>query len=133
MPTWTPIFLPKEFPLPKGPYSPAVRAGDFVYVSGQTPRDAMTGELSSDDVTTQARLTLSNVQRILKQAGATMADVVSLTLYLQQMDDWAIVNEVYKEFFQEPFPSRTAVGCDLRGIRVEISVVAYAPAALTKA
>jgi 2-iminobutanoate/2-iminopropanoate deaminase len=110
MPTWTPVFLPDEFPLPKGPYSPAVRAGDFLYVSGQTPRDALTGALVANDVATQARLTLSNVKRIL---------------YLQEMDDWAIVNEVYKEFFVSPFPSRTAVGCELRDILVEISVVAY--------
>jgi 2-iminobutanoate/2-iminopropanoate deaminase len=125
MPTWTPVFLPDEFPLPKGPYSPAVRAGDFLYVSGQTPRDALTGALVANDVATQARLTLSNVKRILEHAGAAMSDVVSLTLYLQEMDDWAIVNEVYKEFFVSPFPSRTAVGCELRDILVEISVVAY--------
>jgi 2-iminobutanoate/2-iminopropanoate deaminase len=122
---WTPVFLPGEFPPPKGPYSPAVRAGDFLYVSGQTPRDPMTGELAGGDVATQARFTLSNVQRVLQQAGAAMSDVVSVTLYLQRMDDWATVNEVYKEFFSAPFPSRTAVGCELRDILVEISVVAY--------
>lgn len=125
MPNWTPVFLPDAFPPPKGPYSPAVRAGDFVYVSGQTPRDAMSGALVGEDVATQARVTLSNVQRILEQAGASLSDVVSLTLYLQRMDDWATVNEVYKEFFTAPYPSRTAVGCDLRDILVEISVVAY--------
>jgi 2-iminobutanoate/2-iminopropanoate deaminase len=125
VPNWTPVFLPAPNPLPKGPYSPAVRAGDFVYVSGQTPRDPMSGELLGNDVATQARFTLSNVQRVLEQAGARMSDVVSLTLYLQHMEDWGTVNEVYKEFFVAPFPSRTAVGCDLRDILVEISVVAY--------
>jgi 2-iminobutanoate/2-iminopropanoate deaminase len=125
VPDWTPVFLPAECPPPKGPYSPAVRAGDFIYVSGQTPRDPMTGELAGHDVATQARFTLSNVQRVLRQAGAAMSDVVSLTLYLQRMDDWATVNEVYKEFFSAPFPSRTAVGCELRDILVEISAVAY--------
>lgn len=125
VPNWSPVFLPDAFPAPKGPYSPAVRAGDFVYVSGQTPRDAMTGELVGDDVATQTRTTLSNVQRVLEQAGARLADVVSLTLYLQHMEDWAAANEVYKEFFTPPFPSRTAIGCDLRDILVEISVIAY--------
>ncbi|MDB4880521.1 MAG: Endoribonuclease [Gemmatimonadetes bacterium] len=129
MPNWTPVFLPEGFPLPKGPYSPAVRAGDFVYVSGQTPRDARTGELAGTDIATQTRVTLSNVRRVLEQAGAGMADVVSLTLYLQHMADWAAANEVYTEFFTPPFPSRTAVGCDLRDILVEISVVAFAPRA----
>lgn len=125
MPDWSPVFLPDGFPLPKGPYSPAVRAGDFIYVSGQTPRDARTGELVGDDIATQTRATVSNVQRVLAQAGATLSDVVSVTLYLQRMDDWAAANEVYKEFFAPPFPSRTAVGCDLRDILVEISVVAW--------
>ncbi len=125
MRNWTPVFLTQDFPLPKGPYSPAVRAGDFVYVSGQTPRDAMTGQLIGSDVATQARATLSNVERVLEQSGATLADVVSLTLYLQRMDDWETVNEVYKEFFLAPFPARAAVGCDLRDILVEISVVAF--------
>ena len=121
----TPIYLPTAFPSPKGPYSPAVRAGDLIYVSGQTPRDPMSGELIGDDVATQTRATLSNVQRVLRQAGAEMEDVVSVTLYLQHMDDWTAVNEIYKEFFSNPYPSRTAVGCDLRDILVEISVVAY--------
>jgi 2-iminobutanoate/2-iminopropanoate deaminase len=125
VPDWTPVSLPEGFPPPKGPYSPAVRAGGFVFVSGQTPRDPSTGELVGNDVATQARFTLSNVQRVLGQAGASMSDVVSLTLYLQRMDDWATVNEVYKEFFTTPYPSRTAVGCDLRDILVEISVVAW--------
>ena len=125
MPNWTPVFLPEGFPLPKGPYSPAVRAGDFVYVSGQTPRDPMTGEITGSDVATQARLTLSNVQRVLEQAGATLADVVSVTVYLQDMGDWATVNSVYTDFFTYPFPSRTALGADLRDILVEINAVAY--------
>ena len=125
MPTWTPVFLPADFPLPKGPYSPAVRAGDFIYVSGQTPRDPKTGALIGDDVATQARATLSNVQRMLQAAGATMADVVSVTLLLQHMDDWAAVNAVYTEFFAAPYPSRTALGADLRDILVEINAVAY--------
>lgn len=128
MPPWSPISLPASFPAPKGPYSPAVRAGDFIYVSGQTPRDPMTGEVVGADVATQARQTLSNVQRVLEQAGATMRDVISVTLYLASMDDWATVNSAYTEFFSAPYPSRTAVGAELRGILVEISAVAYKPA-----
>lgn len=125
---WSPVFLPADFPAPKGPYSPAVRAGDFIYVSGQTPRDPMTGEVVGDDVATQARQTLSNVQRILEQAGATMRDVISVTVYLARMDDWATINSAYIDFFSAPYPSRTAVGAELRGILVEISVVAFRPA-----
>ncbi|MDB4899766.1 MAG: Endoribonuclease [Gemmatimonadetes bacterium] len=125
MPAWTPVFLPEEFPLPKGPYSPAVRAGDFIYVSGQTPRDPMTGDIVGTDVATQARFTLSNVQRMVERAGGRLSDVVSVTVYLQKMSDWATVNNVYTEFFASPYPSRTAVGADLRDILVEINCVAY--------
>jgi 2-iminobutanoate/2-iminopropanoate deaminase len=125
MSAWSPVFLPEEFPLPKGPYSPAVRAGDFLYVSGQTPRDLMTGEIVGTDVTAQARQTLSNVQRVLMQAGGKLSDVVSVVVYLQKMSDWVTVNKVYTEFFTNPYPSRTAVGVDLRDILVEISCVAY--------
>ena len=125
MPTWTPVFLSNEVPRPKAPYSPAVRAGGFIYVSGQTPRDLASGEIRGDDVATQTRVVLSNVQKVLAQAGASMSDVVSVTVYLADANDWGTMNGVYKEFFAEPFPSRTAVGAELRDILVEISVVAY--------
>ncbi|CAN5364061.1 RidA family protein [soil metagenome] len=124
MSNWTPVVL-RDAPPPKGPYSPAVRAGGFVYVSGQTPRDVATGELVGSDIATQTRQTLSNVQRILAEGGASLEDVVSVTIYLADVDDWAAMNAVYKEFFASPFPSRTAVGCGLRDILVEISVIAY--------
>lgn len=124
MSNWTPVVL-RDAPPPKGPYSPAVRAGGFVYVSGQTPHDVATGELVGSDIATQTRQTLSNVQRILAEGGASLEDVVSVTIYLADVDDWAAMNAVYKEFFASPFPSRTAVGCGLRDILVEISVIAY--------
>lgn len=129
MPRWSPVFLPADVPLPKGPYSPAVRAGDFVYVSGQTPRDLVTGELVGGDVAAQTRRTLDNLRRVLEQAGAGLHDVVSVTVYLQRSDDWDAMNAVYREVFHGPHPSRTTVGADLRGILVEISAVAYRPAA----
>lgn len=129
MPKWTPVFLPADVPAPKGPYSPAVRAGDFVYVSGQTPRDPVTGELAGSDVASQTRSTLANLKRVLEQAGAAMEDVVSVTVYLQHADDWDAMNAVYRDVFRGPHPSRTTVGADLRGILVEISAVAYRPAA----
>ena len=124
MPNWTSVTL-KDTPPPKGPYSPAVKAGPFIYVSGQTPRDPTSGALVGHDIAAQTRQTLSNLQRVLKEAGAAMSDVVSVTVYLQEMTDWAAVNEVYTEFFSSPYPSRTALGADLRDILVEINAVAY--------
>ena len=125
MPAWTPVLLSADVPPPTGPYSPAVRAGDFVFVSGQVPRDPVTGELAGDDVATQTRAALSNLQRVLERAGASLADVVSMTVYLSDADDWGAMNAVYKELFRSPYPSRTTVGAELRGILVEISAVAY--------
>ena len=124
MPNWTSISLP-DAPPPKGPYSPAIRAGGFIYVSGQTPRDPISGVLVGNDVATQTRQTLFNVQRLLAEAGASMSDVVSVIIYLADVDDWTTMNAVYTEFFAPPFPSRTAVGVELRDILVEISAVAY--------
>ena len=129
MPAWIPVYLPADAPPPKGPYSPAVRAGDFVYVSGQTPRDPVTGELLGTDVASQTRGTIANLQCVLEQAGASLEDVVSVTVYLQRSDDWDAMNAVYRDVFRGPYPSRTTVGADLRGILVEISAVAYRPTA----
>jgi 2-iminobutanoate/2-iminopropanoate deaminase len=125
MPAWTPVHLPPDVPAPKGPYTPAVRAGGFVYVSGQVPRDQLTGELAGNDVATQTRMTLSNLQRVLEQANAGLEDVVSVTVYLARADDWDAMNTVYREMFHPPYPTRTTVGAELRGILVEISAVAY--------
>jgi 2-iminobutanoate/2-iminopropanoate deaminase len=126
---WQPIALRGDGPAPAGAYSPAVRAGDFVYVSGQVPRDPRTGETVAGGVEAQTRQTLANVRAVLESAGATLDDVVSVTAYLDDPDDWGKFNEVYKEVFREPYPTRTAVGAKLRGFLVEVTVTAYAPAA----
>ena len=123
---WQPVRLP-DLPPPAGAYSPAVRAGDFLYVSGQVPRDPATRELLGDDVTAQSRATLGNLQRVLAAAGAGLEDVVSVTVYLADENDWGAFNAVYQSTFAAPYPSRTVVGAGLRGILVEISAVAYLP------
>lgn len=122
---WTPAPRPAGDPPPKGPYTPAVRAGGFIFVSGQTPRDPATGTLVGTTVEAQSRATLDNVRRALEATGATLGDVVSVTVYLADVESWDDFNTVYRTYFQEPFPSRTAVGVALRGILVEVSAVAY--------
>jgi len=122
--SWTPITLGADYPAPVGPYSPAVRAGDFVYVSGQVPRDPRTGELLGATIEEQAEGTLANLQRVLAAAGATLDDVVAVTVYLADENDWGAFNAVYRETFRAPFPARTVVGAKLRGILVEVSAVA---------
>ena len=127
MPSWHPITLP-DAPPPKGAYSPAVRAGDLLFVSGQVPRDVRTGELLGDDVRAQSRGVLGNLRRVLQVAGAELGDVVSVTVYLADPDDWGVFNEVYRETFSPPYPARAVVGAGLRGVLVEVSAVAYRPA-----
>jgi len=123
--SWQPAFLPGDLPKPVGAYSPAVRAGDFVFISGQVPVDPKTQKVVSEDFDTQVRQTLSNVKAALGAAGATLDDVVSVIAYLTSMDDWGRFNDIYKETFRAPYPTRTAVGAMLRGFKVEVSAVAY--------
>lgn len=121
---WTPLTLGKP---PVGAYSPAVRAGDFLFLSGQVPTDPETGALIGDDVPTQTHAVLDRIERVLKEAGATLGDVVSVNAYLADINDWDSFNEAYKSRFQPPFPARTTVGAGLHGFLVEISVTAYLP------
>jgi len=124
---WQPFQHGGDVPPPVGAYSPAARAGDFVFVSGQVPRDPGSGQLIGDDITSQTKQVMKNVERALGLAGATLSDVVSIVAYLANVDDWGTFNTVYKEIMPSPFPTRTALGADLRGILVEVSAVAYAP------
>ena len=127
--SWQAIPLGKDFPAPKGAYSPLVQAGDLLFVSGQVPRDRRTGALLGDDVATQTRATLSNVGEVLAAAGATLADIVSVTVHLQNADDWGVFDRTYREVMQPPYPTRTAVGADLRDVLVEITAIAVRPGA----
>jgi 2-iminobutanoate/2-iminopropanoate deaminase len=122
---WQAVRLGPEVPPPVGAYSPAAKAGPFVFVSGQVPRDPVTGELIGNDVESQTRQVITNVERALRAAGAELSDIVSVTVYLADSDDWGKFNTVYKEIMPQPYPTRTALGADLRGILVEITVVAY--------
>lgn len=124
MRSWHPIQLPADVPAPKGAYSPAIRFGNLIFVSGQVPRDVRTGELLGDDIRSQTKGVLANLRRVLETAGATMDDVVVVTAYLADPDDWDAFNEVYRETFRAPYPTRTTVGAGLRGILVEVSAIA---------
>lgn len=116
-----------EVPPPAGAYSPGVKAGNLMFVSGQVPRDPMTGQLVGDDFISQTRQTLANVERVLAAGGATLKNVVSVTVYLADEDDWGAFDQYYRTVFSAPFPTRAVVGAQLRGILVEISAIAYLP------
>ena len=121
---------PPGIAAPRGPYSPAVRAGDFVYVSGQVPVDPSTQQLISGDIAAETRRVLENVPLVLKGCGATLSDVVRCTVFLADGKDFAAMNTVYADFFGDAKPTRTTVvaGFVVPGIHVEIDAIAYAPA-----
>ena len=110
-----------------GPYSQAIKVGNFVYTSGQLPINPATGAFPEGGIKEQTRQSLSNVKAILEEAGLTMSDVVKTTVFLADMNDFADMNCVYAEFFCEPYPARSAVAVKNlpKNAMVEIEVVAY--------
>lgn len=110
-----------------GPYSQAIKVGNFVYTSGQLPIDPVTGAFPEGGIKEQTRQSLSNVKAILEEAGLTMSDVVKTTVFLADMNDFADMNSVYAEFFCEPYPARSAVAVKTlpKNAMLEIEVVAY--------
>ncbi len=121
--------FPSESPTPRGPYSPAVVAGDFIFVSGQGPVDPVTDKMSYGDIAHETRVTLNNIKRILTAAGASMNDVVRCGVFLRDGNDFAAMNEVYREFFGDQRPARTTVAVAFADptMKVEIDCVAYKP------
>ncbi len=120
---------PPGTPAPCGPYSPAVRAGDFIFVSGQVPLNPATQQVVSGDIRQETRQTLDNLKAILEGCGATLADVVKCTVFLAESGDFAGMNEVYAEYFGDSKPARSTVVCGfaLPNIKVEMDAIAYRP------
>lgn len=108
-----------------GPYSQAVITGNFVYSSGQLGMDPQTGELL-EGLEGQTKQVFSNVRAVLEAAGCSMSDVVKATVFMKNMDDFAAVNAIYAEQFEEPFPARSAVEVARlpKDALVEIEVIA---------
>ena len=111
-----------------GPYSQAIEANGTVYVSGQLGIDPATGSFAEGGAVAQARQSLTNISNILKEAGLSMKNVVKVTVLLADINDFAAVNEVYKDFFEAPFPARSAfaVAALPKGGKIEIEAVAVA-------
>jgi 2-iminobutanoate/2-iminopropanoate deaminase len=122
------IIISDKLPAPKGPYSPAVRANGFVFVSGQGPIDPKTGEVFRGDIKEQTRLVLENVHAILSAAGSSMHKVVKTNVYLVDITDFAAMNEVYATFFADEAPARTTIQAAKLPLEigVEIDVMALA-------
>jgi 2-iminobutanoate/2-iminopropanoate deaminase len=120
----------KGAPTPQGPYSTAVRAGDFLFISGQGPVDPISGTMEEEaSVQDQTRLVLQHVRTILQGCGADLEDVVKCSVFLQDAKDFGAMNEVYAEVFGPYKPARTTVGAGMvaLGMKVEIDCIAYRP------
>jgi 2-iminobutanoate/2-iminopropanoate deaminase len=117
---------PAGVPTPRGPYSPAVRAGGFIYLAGQVPVDPATDKISPGDIQHETRLVIGNIKRILEGCGASLEHVVRVGVYLADGSDFAQMNEVYAEFFGNARPARTTIVCKfVADIKIEIDCVAY--------
>ncbi len=110
-------------PAPGGPYSQAIRAGSFLFVSGQRPVDPATGVIP-DGLAEQSRVVLSNLTEVLAAGGSAASHVVKVTVHLADLGYFDEFNSVYMEYFAPPYPSRTTVGSQLRGILVEVDAIA---------
>jgi len=118
---------PEGMAVPKPPYSPVVVSGDTVYTAGQIANDPE-GNLVAGGIAEQARRTLENVRACVEAAGCTLDDVVKVNAYLADLGDFPAYNEVYVEFFTQPYPARTSVQAGLPpGVLIEIEAIARKP------
>jgi 2-iminobutanoate/2-iminopropanoate deaminase len=114
-------------PKPIGPYSSAVQAGPFLFVSGQGSIDPQSGKLLPGDIKSETDRTLHNLQLVLEDSGSSLEDVVSVTVFLRDMSKFNTMNEIYRRYFPTNPPTRTCVGVsDLPGgLQIEVNAVAY--------
>ena len=116
----------EQAPAAVGPYSQGIAAGEFIFVSGQLPLTP-DGKLITADPKAAARQALANVRAVLEAAGVTMDNVVKVTVYLADIEDFGAVNETYSEFFSEPYPARAAFAVKAlpKGAPLEIEAIAH--------
>jgi 2-iminobutanoate/2-iminopropanoate deaminase len=113
-------------PEPLGPYSQGVKAGNFLFVSGQGPINPRTGKIDETDIDAQTRQTLQNVKAIVEASGFSLQDIVKVSIFLKRASDFQKMNEIYKTFFQQNPPTRTTVQADFvtPNMLIEIDAIA---------
>jgi 2-iminobutanoate/2-iminopropanoate deaminase len=120
------VVLTDKAPLPMGPYSQAIKVGDFLFISGQVSVDPVTAQPVLGDTRTQTMRILENLKAILSEVGLTLENVVRVTVYLRNIKDFGEMNEVYKSYFRTDPPSRSTVEVGLAGdFNVEIDAIAF--------
>jgi 2-iminobutanoate/2-iminopropanoate deaminase len=120
------ILINEEAPKAIGPYSPAVKVGNLVFISGQLPVDPATGEIAGDDIEVQTKRSLENLKAVLKPYALDFNHIVKVTIFLQNMDDFSKVNKVYSDYFKGEFPARSCVEVSRlpKGAKIEIEGMA---------
>ncbi len=122
------IISTNEAPAAVGPYSQAVRAGSLVFCAGQIPLDPKTAQIVSQDIGEQTRRVLDNITAVLKAEGLTFEHIVKSTIFLTDLNDFQVVNEIYGSYFKQAPPARSTVQVSAlpKGARVEIEAIAFA-------
>jgi 2-iminobutanoate/2-iminopropanoate deaminase len=122
------IISTSDAPAAIGPYSQAIRSGNFIFCSGQIPLEPKSGQVVSDDIGDQTRRVLDNIRGLLKSEGLSLADVVKTTIFLTDLGNFQTVNEIYGSFFNNQPPARSTVQVSAlpKGAKVEIEVIACA-------
>ena len=118
------VIRTSEGPRPLGIYSQAIVEDGFVFVAGQVPINPVTNQMELGDIRSETRRVLKNISAILEAAGSSLGDAVRLGVFLADLNDFAAMNEVFREFFPENPPARTTVGCLLPKIKIEIDCIA---------
>lgn len=120
------VIQTSQAPAAIGPYSQAIKFGDMVFVSGQIPLDSKSGDVVRGGIADQTRKVLDNLKAILEAAGGSMAAVVKTTIFLKDMNDFAVVNEVYGSYFPQPYPARATIEVSRlpKDVGVEIEAIA---------
>ncbi|MBW3469358.1 RidA family protein [Arthrospiribacter ruber] len=120
------IIFSKEAPAPIGPYSQAVKAGNTLFVSGQIPLDAETGELINENITEETHAVMKNLEAVLRAAGYGFEDVVKCSIFIKDMGQFATINEAYGQYFKSNPPARETVEVARlpKDVNVEISCIA---------
>ena len=122
------IISTSDAPAAIGPYSQAIRSGNFIFCSGQIPLDPKSGEMVSDDIRAQTRRVLDNISGLLKSQGLSLGDVLKTTIFLTDLGNFQMVNEIYGSYFNNQPPARSTVQVSAlpKGAKVEIEVIACA-------
>jgi len=120
------IIFTEKAPKPVGPYSQAIKAGNFLFISGQIPIDPETGKLVNGGIKEQTRRVLDNIKAIVEAAGYTMQDIVQVFVFLKDLKDFSGFNEEYANYFKSNPPSRVTVGAEIpKGALLEVSAIAF--------